>query len=114
MTEEAINKSESADDIEVIIRGQIAALRVLVNHLLCLSTIRVALDRGDTNFIRVTREIEEIVRQQTASFLDGDYPPVAEVAKRLQKEIFDDVKSQMKKELRVLRVAISSDKAQTQ
>ncbi len=105
MTEELADKIQSIEEVMVIINGQIAALTGLTTHLLCLSTMRVALDRGDANFDRVARDMEEIATEQTTSVLRGDGPAIAAVAKRFQKEIFQTVTSQLKKEARILKVA---------
>ena len=49
MTEETADNIQSIEEVMVILNGQIAALTGLITHLLCLSTMQVAVDTGDTN-----------------------------------------------------------------
>jgi hypothetical protein len=104
MTEETTDKIQSMDET-MVIDGQIRALTGLVTHLLCLSTIQVAIDRGDPNFVRVAKETEEMALEQTASLTEGDAPGVKAAAIKFQKEILKTVRQQMRKDVQILHGA---------
>ena len=97
---------ETTDNIQeevMVMKIQIAALTGLITHLLCLSTMHVALDTGDTNFERVARDVEDLAFE-TASVIEDDAPAVVAEARRLQKEIFKTVRLQFKKAARIMKV----------
>jgi len=91
--------------IMVIMGAHILALQGLITHLLCLSTIQMALARGDSNFSRVAKDVEDMAREQTIFLMEGATPEIVAVAMKFQKEIIDSVKLQMKNEVRILRGA---------
>ncbi len=103
MTEETTKEKNSPEEIAA--GGERAALVGLITHLLCVSTIQVAVDQRESNLVRVARDMEDTARTVTASLLAGADPAVAAVAAKAQKEIFEKVKLQMKKEARLLRIA---------
>ncbi len=105
MTVEINEKLQSLEEAIVIMKGQIGALTGLVTHLLCLSTIEVAVNSGETDFARSARDTEALAFEQTASVIKGNAPGSVAEAKRFQKEIFKTVKSQMQHEVRILNMA---------
>jgi hypothetical protein len=105
MTEQTTEKFDAVQEIDATVTGQIIALKALVTHLLCLSTMNVALVKGDTNFARVAKDLEEGIREQIATVMTGQSSDSVSAAMRMQKEILETVMSQMKKETRLLRMA---------
>ncbi len=65
MAEETTKKMETPEDIAM--SGQHAALVGLITHLLCVSTIQVAVDQNESNFVRVAQNMEDAARTVTAS-----------------------------------------------
>lgn len=69
----------------------------------------MAVNIGDTNFDRVAEDIEHIASVKTASVIEGDAPAVAAVAKKFQEGIFETVRSQLKKEAQIVKVAAMNE-----
>ncbi len=84
MTEETTKEKNSPEEIAA--SGQRAALVGLITHLLCVSTVQVAVDQNDSNFVRVARDMEDAARTVNASLLEGDDPAVAAFAAKVQKD----------------------------
>jgi hypothetical protein len=105
VTEDRPKANQSTEELFATMNGQIKALTGLTIHLLCLSTLQVAVSRGDPNFERVAEDLEDAAREQTASVTQGEPPEVVTVAKRVQIDILECVRAQIKKEARILRVA---------
>jgi hypothetical protein len=104
MTKDTAEKFKTVEEIGATVTGQIGALKALVIHLLCTSTLNVALANADTDFAGVAAEFEEIIRKQIASAIKGQSPEAISAALRVQDEILAAVRSQMEKEARLLKM----------
>ncbi len=88
---------------EIALRGQFAALEGLIVHLLCVTTMHVALGRNDLNVVRVARGMEDLANAITAEMLEGEDPAVVALVKSAQTRIFERVKKEVKEEVIMLK-----------
>jgi hypothetical protein len=88
MTKGTDKKFETVEEIKNTINGQINALKGIVTHLLCLSAMHVAEDRGDENLIRVAKDLEKMIRDQTALVMKGQSAHAKSAAIWAQKRNF--------------------------